>query len=314
MFFGDQRVPTGLNGNLMRHDYPLKKRVLIIGCGDIGVRTARLLLPHYRVFGLVRSTDAAAQLRTVGIIPIVADLDALRSLTRINGIADIVLHFAPPPTVGTADPRTRHLLAVLAQHKELPQRLIYISTSGVYGDCGGDWVSETRSVQPVTARALRRIDAERQIRDFARRTGVQVSILRVPGIYAAERLPLERIKRGTPILCAADDVYSNHIHAEDLARMIMLAMHRGKNARIYNASDDGEIKMGEYFRLVAQTFDLPAPQPISRLEAQQTMPANLLSFMNESRRLSNTRMKRELRVGLRYPTVVEGLRAAKSAT
>ena len=306
MLFSDQRVSTGLNGNLMRHDYPLKKRVLIVGCGDIGLRTAQLLLPHYRVFGLVRSTDAATQLRTAGIIPIVADLDALRSLTRIAGIADIVLHFAPPPTVGTTDPRTRHLLAVLAQHRELPQRLIYISTSGVYGDCGGEWVSETRPVQPVTARALRRVDAERQIRDFARRTDVQISILRVPGIYAAERLPLERIKCGTPILSATDDVYSNHIHAEDLARIVMLAVYRGKNARIYNASDDGEIKMGEYFQLVAQTFNLPAPRQISRLEAQQTLPASLLSFMSESRRLSNARMKRELRLRLIYPTVMVG--------
>jgi len=274
------------------------------------MRTARRLLPHYRVFGLVRSTDAAESLRAAGILPIVADLDNMRSLTRIAGIADVVLHFAPPPTVGTTDPRTRHLLAVLAQHRELPQRLIYISTSGVYGDCGGEWVSEARPVQPASARAYRRVDAERQIRDFGRRSGVHVNILRVPGIYAAERLPLERIKRGTPTLCAADDGYSNHIHAEDLARIAVLAMHRGKNARIYNASDDGEIKMGEYFQLVAQAFDLPAPPQISRLEAQQTLPATLLSFMNESRRLSNARMKRELRLRLIYPTVTEGLHAA----
>lgn len=288
----------------------MKKRVLIVGCGDVGVRTARRLLPHYRVFGLVRSTDAADSLRDMGIVPIVADLDDLRSLTRIAGIADVVLHFAPPPTVGTIDPRTRHLLAVLAQHRELPQRLIYISTSGVYGDCGGDWVSETRPVKPASARAHRRVDAERQIRAFGRRSGVQVSILRVPGIYAAERLPLERIKRGTPTLRAADDGYSNHIHAEDLARIVVLAMHRGKNARIYHASDDGEIKMGEYFQLVAQAFDLPAPPQISWLEAQQTLPATLLSFMNESRRLTNARMKRELRLRLIYSTVVDGLQTS----
>lgn len=283
--------------------------MLIIGCGDVGLRTARRLIPHYRVFGLVRSTDAATQLRAAGIVPIVANLDALRSLTRVAALADVILHFAPPPTIGATDPRTRHLLAILAQRSKLPQRLIYISTSGVYGDCGGEWVSETRPVRPASARAYRRVDAEQQIRHFAQRTGVQVSILRVPGIYAAERLPLERIKRGTPILCAAEDVYSNHIHAEDLARIAVLAVHRGNNARVYNASDDGELKMGEYFQQVARAFDLPVPPQITREAAQRTLPASLLSFMNESRRLSNARMKRELRMRLIYPMVADGLQA-----
>lgn len=285
----------------------MKKRVLIVGCGDVGVRTARRLMPHYRVFGLVRSTDAAAILRAEGIVPVVVDLDDRRDLARSAIVADVVLHFAPPPAMGTADPRTRNLLAMLAQAGKLPKRLIYISTSGVYGDCGGEWVSETRPVQPASDRAHRRVDAEQQIRHFGRRTGVQVSILRVPGIYAANRLPLERIKRGTPVLCAADDGYSNHIHADDLARIVEFAMYRGRNSRVYHASDDSELKMGAYFRLVAQYFGLNAPPQISWLEAQQTLPATLLSFMNESRRLSTERMKRELRLRLRYSTVVDGL-------
>lgn len=267
-------------------------------------------MPHYRVFGLVRSTDAAAILRAEGIVPVVVDLDDRRDLARSAIVADVVLHLAPPPAMGTADPRTRNLLAMLAQPGKLPNRLIYISTSGVYGDCGGEWVSETRPVQPASDRAHRRVDAEQQIRHFGRRTGVQVSILRVPGIYAANRLPLERIKRGTPILCAADDGYSNHIHADDLARVVELAMYRGRNSRVYHASDDSELKMGAYFRLVAQHFGLSAPPQISWLEAQQTLPATLLSFMNESRRLSTERMKRELRLCLRYSTVVDGLQEA----
>lgn len=245
-------------------------------------------------------------------MPVLADLDDIRSLARIAGIADIVLHFAPPPSTGLADTRTRHLLTALAQHTELPRRLIYISTSGVYGDCAGGWVPETLPVHPATGRAARRVDAERQIRNFAQRSGVQASILRVPGIYAAERLPLERIRRGTPILCAADDVYSNHIHAEDLAHIVELAMYRGRNSRVYHASDDSELKMGEYFQLVAQAFDLPAPPQISRDEAELSLPASLLSFMSESRRLCNARLKRELRVRLIYPTVVAGLQAIES--
>lgn len=283
----------------------MKKRVLIVGCGDVGLRTARRLLPHYRVFGLVRSTDAAAQLRSEGLVPVLANLDDMRSLARIAGIADVVLHFAPTSVSGNTDMRTRNLLAALSRRR-LPQRLVYISTSGVYGDCAGAWIDETRPPRPATERAVRRLDAERKLRDFARHSAISVSILRVPGIYAASRLPLERIRAATPILSAADDVFSNHIHADDLARIAELAIHRGRNARIYHASDDGEMKMGAYFQFIAQAFDLPAPPQIPLAQAAQSMSAVRLSFMNESRRLSNARMKRELRLRLMYPTVVDG--------
>ncbi|MHB1676153.1 MAG: SDR family oxidoreductase [Sulfuriferula sp.] len=286
----------------MRHKCPSVIRVLIIGCGDVGLRTAQNFLPHYRVYGLVRSTDKVHRLRAAGVIPIVADLAKRDSLTRIAAIADVVLHFAPPPGEGQVDTHTRNLLAVLARRTKLPQRLVYISTSGVYGDCAGDWVSESRTPHPTTARAIRRVEAEAQVRRFGRSACVSVRILRVPGIYAAERLPQARIERGTPVLCAADDVYTNHIHADDLAHMVKLAMFRGGNARIYHACDDSELKMGEYFNLVARALDLPEPAKISRQQAQQLLPANLLSFMSESRRLLNTRMKLELRLQLRYPT------------
>ncbi len=277
--------------------------MLIVGCGDVGLRTAQRLLPHYRVFGLVRSSVNAAQLRAAGIIPIVADLSQRHSLTRIAAIADVVLHFAPPPSHGAIDTHTRNLLAALARRGACPQRLVYISTSGVYGDCAGAWVAETRPVHPSTARAIRRVDAELRVRRYARSSGASVSILRVPGIYAAERLPRTRIERGTPVLRAEDDVYTNHIHADDLARIVESALFRGGNGRVYHASDESALKMGEYFGLVARLFDLPAPPEISRAQAQLSLPANSLSFMSESRRLLNTRMKRELRVRLRYPTV-----------
>lgn len=287
--------------------------MLIIGCGDVGMRTAKLLLSHYRLYGLVRSTDKASELRAIGIIPIVADLAKRDSLTRIAAIADVVLHFAPPPSLGKIDSHTRNLLAALARRVKLPQRLVYVSTSGVYGDCGGDWVSETRTPHPVTARAVRRLDAESRIRRFGRYTGVSSCILRVPGIYAADRLPLVRIERGTPVLRAEDDVYTNHIHADDLALLAVRCLTRGGNARIYHASDDSELKMGEYFNLVARAFDLRVPPIISRQQAEQTLPANLLSFMSESRRLLNTRMKTELRVCLQYARVGDFLTALDTA-
>ena len=171
---------------------------------------------------------------------------------------------------------------------------IYISTSGVYGDCGGARVSEVHRLNPQSSRALRRVDAELQIRQWAKRNGVSASILRVPGIYAKDRLPLERLRTGMPAITAAEDGYTNHIHADDLAHIIVAALRCGKPNRVYHASDDGETKMGDYFDAVADAYGLPHPPRITRAEAQRVLPQSLLSFMNESRRLLNERMKREL--------------------
>lgn len=284
------------------------KRLLIIGCGDIARRVIPLLAGRYRTCALIRTGARGKELRTQGIMPILGDLDERASLARLSGLADIVLHLAPPPNTGTWDTRTRHLLGALSGGRP-PERLVYISTSGVYGDCGGAMVGETRAMHPQNARAQRRADAERQIRGWARRNGVAASILRVPGIYAAERLPLERLRAGTPAFIAAEDGYTNHIHADDLAHIVMAALRRGRANRVYHASDDSELKMGDYFDVVADAHGLPRPPRVSRAEAQRLLPESLLSFMNESRRLSNERMKRELKVVLRYPTVAAALRS-----
>ena len=278
------------------------KHLLIIGCGDIALRAIPLLVRRYRVFALVRNPASGKELRALGVLPIHGNLDDRASLKRIAGIADTVLHFAPPANSGICDIRTRHLLAALSLGK-LPQRLVYISTSGVYGDCGGALVSETHPLNPQTARAQRRADAEGQIRNWARHNRVQASILRVPGIYAADRLPLERLRQNLPCIADSEDGYTNHIHADDLARVAVAALRHAKPCRVYHASDDSRMKMGEYFDTVADACGLPRPPRISRAEAQRVLPEPLLSFMNESRRLSNRRMKRELKVALRHPVI-----------
>ena len=287
-------------------------KLLIIGCGDIALRVAPLLQARYRLFGLVRRPERFAGLRAAGITPLPGNLDERASLARIAGLADAVLHFAPPPNNSTADIRTRHLLAALSQGK-LPARLIYISTSGVYGDCGGAWVNETRPLHPQTARAQCRADAEQQIRNWAGRNQVNAAILRVPGIYAADRLPLERLRANTPAIAASEDSYTNHIHADDLARIAAAALRYGRPNRVYHASDDSEMKMGEYFDAVADAHGLPRPQRLPRAEIERSVPPALWSFMNESRRLTNQRMKRELRVRLRYPAVADALASISSA-
>ncbi len=286
------------------------KRLLIIGCGDVGLRVALLLQSRYRIYALTHSAERFAPLRARGLIPLAGDLDQADTLAGLSGLAHEVIHLAPPPGSGRVDTRTAHLIAALARGRSLPQHFVYISTSGVYGDCGGEWIDETRPLRPQTDRARRRADAEQRLRDWGARTGVRVSILRVPGIYAADRLPVTRIRRGTPALLPQDDAWVNHVHADDLARMVVAALRRGQANRSYNASDDAPQKMGDYFDMVADRFDLPRPPRVARDDAQIAIPANLYSFMNESRQLANRRVKQELRVRLQYPTVREGIAAA----
>jgi len=284
--------------------------LLIVGCGDVGMRVLPQVLPRWRVLALTSSPARCDVLRRVGAVPLLGDLDRPATLGRLAGLADAVLHLAPPPGQGRDDPRTRHLLQALARDGRV-QRLVYGSTSGVYGDCGGERFDETRAVAPASDRAARRVDAEAQVRWFGRRCGVAVTVLRIPGIYAADRPgghPRERLLRGTPALRAEDDVYTNHIHADDLARACVAALHRGLPQRVMHASDDTELRMGEYFDLAADLCGLPRPPRISRAEAAAVLSPMQLSFMSESRRLDNTRLKRELRLRLHYPTVVEGLR------
>jgi nucleoside-diphosphate-sugar epimerase len=259
--------------------------------------------------GVVRRPEQAAALRAAGIRPIHADLDDRRTLLRLAGVSNIVLHFAPPPDAGETDGRTRHLLASLSRGR-LPSRLIYISTSGVYGDCGGARIDETHPIRAQTARAKRRVEAETLIRTWSRRNAVRACMLRVPGIYAADRLPLERLRAGATAIIAVEDSYTNHIHADDLARTVAAAMLYGRSNRVYHACDDSEMGMGDYLEAVAAAFGAPRPQRLPRIQAQNIVSPALWSFMSESRRLSNDRMKRELKVLLAYPTVQDGLKAA----
>ena len=283
-------------------------RILVVGCGDVGLRVVKLLADRYRVVAVTHSGERAPELRRAGIVPIVADLDDPPSLHRLGRLARIVVHLAPPPSRGGVDTRTRALLPLLPAI----ETLIYVSTSGVYGDCQGAWIDETRAAAPRTDRARRRVDAERSLRAWSKGTGRRLVMLRVPGIYAGNRVPTSRIAAGTPVLCEADDVFTNHIHADDLARLIVVAIHRGAPQRVYHAVDDSAMRMGDWFDLVADTHGLPRPERVSRDVIASRIAPNLLSFMRESRRLSNTRIKSELGMRLTYPTVVEGLDAISS--
>jgi nucleoside-diphosphate-sugar epimerase len=288
-----------------------RPRLLIVGCGDVGLRVAALLRPRWRLIALTSSPERVNVLRAAGVVPLVGNLDVPATLARFGGLADAVLHLAPPPNQGESDPRTLNLLRALAR-QGCVRRIVYASTSGVYGDCGGALIDETRAVNPASARAQRRVDAEARVRLHGRAFGVCVTLLRIPGIYALDRDggdPRVRVARGAPVLVAAEDVYTNHVHADDLARACVAALHRGAPQRVLHVCDDTELKMGDYFDLVADLHGLVRPPRIGRATAAAQMSPMQLSFMNESRRLDNQRMRRELRLTLCYPSVVDGLKA-----
>jgi nucleoside-diphosphate-sugar epimerase len=280
--------------------------VIIIGCGYIGrLLGARLVAQGVPVAGVVRSAASAALLPPLGIRPV--QMDLLDDATDLPDTVDAdVYHLAPPPGEGEEDPVTGALIEAFAARGQ-PRRLVYVGTTGVYGDCAGDWVDETRTPQPRAGRALRRWDAEERLRAWSRETGVDLGILRVAGIYACDRLPLARISSGEPVVSAAEAPWSNRIHAADLVEVCLAAMARAPAGAVYNVCDGHPTTMTDYFLRVAAAAGLSAPPQIPLAEAPGRVSAGMLSYLRESRRLSNRRLLTELGVSLRYPSLADGL-------
>ena len=297
-------------------------RLLIVGCGDIGSRIVARLRRRFRIFAVVSGPDGARRVRETGAVPVVCDLDRPGPRAALGGLAQRVIVLVPTSPQGRTDRRTPHLLRALfvppaAGRRNRPSgpgsrrfavsgpaRLVYASTSGVYGDRRGAWTDETTPPRPGNDRAYRRLDAERRLRASRWHAGV----LRVPGIYAADRLPRERLQRGIPVPPPEEDVYTNHIHAEDLARTCFVAVFRGAPARVYNVVDDTQLALGDYLDAVADHVGLPRPPRASGDALRAAAGPQRMSFMTESRRLRNQRMKRELRLRLAYPDIHAGLR------
>jgi len=275
------------------------------------MRVARLLAPRVRVLALTSQAQRQAALRAAGVTPLLGNLDDPRSLRRLSALGQRVLHLAPPAPTGSRDVRSAHVLQAL-RLRQGPVALVYGSTTGVYGDCQGQSVSELRPLQPQTERAKRRVDAESHVRHFGRATGAQTRVLRIPGIYAPDReggTPLARLQKNTPVLVSDEDVYTNHIHADDLARACVLALWRGRALGVYNVNDDAVMKMGDYMDAAAKLYALPLPPRMAHGPLAAVLSPMQMSFLAESRRMDNRRMKRELRLVLRYPSVLDGLAA-----
>ncbi len=280
-------------------------RLLIVGCGDVGQRVLRLLPAGLRPSVLTRRPSQAW--RDWNVKPLAGDLDAPASLARLAGCFDAVMHLAPPPNAGETDSRTRNLIRALSRGTP-PQRFVYISTTGVYGDHRGRLVEETSTCSPASSRARRRLDAEDSLRRWASRNAVRLSVLRAPGIYAADRSghPRERILAGRPLLCREEDVFTNHIHADDLAQACWRALWLSAPLRVHNITDDSARLMGDHYDLAADILGLPRlpRHPLSEIE--QLLSPSYVSYMRESRRISNKRMKRELKLRLTYPLPEHG--------
>jgi len=285
--------------------------VLIVGCGDIGLRLAGLC-SGATVTGLVRSESGVARLRARQVLPKLLDLDAAFEPDDLAGASCQLYYLAPPPPHGDTDPRVEAVCAALrGQHR--PRKVVYLSTTAVYGDCGGRWIDETAPLQPATARGRRRVDAERCWLRWGNSQGVPVVILRVPGIYGPGRLPLERLRKGLPVLGEQESPFTNRIHADDLARVCLLAMQRGRAGQAYNVSDGHPTSMSDYFNRIADILSLPRPPVVDRATAERELSASMLSFLSESKRILNTKMLDELGVRLQYANLDQGLAGLSQA-
>jgi nucleoside-diphosphate-sugar epimerase len=283
--------------------------IVIAGCGYVGERLARQYLDvGESVIGLVRSQGGLGRLAAAGIQAERHDLAGTDPMPcSLAGVR--LFHLAPPPAHGTDDLHTRRLIASFDQAGH-PRRLVYISTTGVYGDCDGAWVDEDWLTRPTLDRSLRRLDAEEQLRGWSREHGGELIVLRVAGIYGPGRLPLERLRRGLPLVRPEEAPYSNRIHVDDLIAVCVAAMERGRNGAIFNVSDGHPSTMTEYFMQLAEAAGLAPPPLVTMAEAAEQLSEGMMGYMSESRRLSNRRLREDLGVELRYPTLTQGLAQA----
>lgn len=276
-----------------------------MGCGDIGERIAgRLQRQGVEPTGVVRSAQSAARLRQSGIAAVVTDLD-----DEPPPVAGTVIWLAPPPRDGDRDTRLRRFCAAARPVSQL----LYLSTSAVYGDCGGAWIDEEAPLQPGNARGRRRVDAERALLEWARQHTADLRILRVPGIYGPGRLPRRRLQEGLPLIRREECPYTNRIHADDLAAAAIAVLERGAPGRAYNIADGHPTTMTDYFLRCAALLGLPQPPQVPLADARRQMSDAMWSFMEESKRLRVDRLRDEIGFKWQYPDLDSGLPATLAA-
>ena len=288
-------------------------QTVIVGCGDVGRRIAKALiadkLSPAAITGCVRTEVAAGRCAEHGIAVQTMDLDNIEAELDLGFLQSAnVYYLVPPQPRGNADLRSKYFIERLVAQGVQVAKVVLISTTGVYGDCGGEWVTEQSLAKPQTERAQRRLDAEHSWRNWSVAHSVPMNILRVPGIYANSRIPRERIAKQTPVVRSQDCGFTNRIHADDLARIAIAAMQQHIAGEVFNSSDGAPGKLSDYLQAAAAVVGLPALPEISLEEAQQMLSAGMLSYLGESRRISNAKVLEQLKVALLYPDYRIGLR------
>lgn len=281
---------------------------VIVGYGDVGQRIARQLSREQgsdQIIALSRSTGADSSM--ANLVPFQYDLDQPLTLPASFNSAKLY-YLVPPQKQGDTDQRSRSLIARLNAQEIQPNKVVLISTTGVYGDCQGEWVTEETATNPQTDRGKRRQDSEQQWRQWSQEAGVPLNILRVPGIYAFSRIPRQRLERGTPVVRAEECGYTNRIHADDLATVAIAAMDSALEGEVFNVTDGTPGKISEYLQEAARTLGLAPLPEIGMAEAQELLSTGMLSYLSESRRISNSKMLEKLSVALAYPDFRVGLR------
>jgi len=291
--------------------YENKKKISIIGSGYIGQRLIQLLLSRKlaeaeQINTLVKSIDSQKQCSELGVSSIQFDMDTidipLPEQLQIH--PSVLYYFAPPPAQGSIDTRARQFIKQLIK---APSRIVLISTTGVYGNCHGQWVNENTALNPGVDRARRRVDAEQQFQSYCREFNIPLVILRVSGIYGPGKLPLKRIKTQTPIVREEDSPFSNRIHTDDLLEICLKAGLSENIEGIFNCADGHPTTMYDYFIKVARAKKLPEPPAITLQQAKTQLSAGMLSYMSESRRIDNQKLLTVFDLSLKYPDLEKGL-------
>ena len=279
------------------------QHLLIVGCGAIGRRVASLALAQamsVSTFNRNGEGVPGAGHRT-------GNLDEPESLRGLPTRGAGVIYLAPPPGGGNEDTRMRNFLSSIAPGDE-PEKVVYISTSAVYGDCGNAVVTEETPASPQTSRGRRRLHAEQLLSSWARERGAAAVILRVTAIYAADRLPVTQLTTGQPVLREEEALPSNRIHADDLSRICLAALERGRDGAVFNVSDGSSSSMTSYFNAAADRLGLPRPRQVTMEEARRVMSPLMISYFSEGRVVDNRKMLDELGITLLYPNLEAGLK------
>lgn len=289
------------------------KKLFIAGCGYCGERVAaQAIVLGWRVMAQVRDEQRATRLQDAGCTVIRCDMDQLDDIPLLPLDGQLLLYSVPPQGGGSLDLRARNFCAALERDRQFPQRIVYLSATSVYGDTGGQIVTESSQAIPASAMGKRRLDAEQQFQAFGERHGIPVAVMRLSGIYGPGRLPLMQISQGQPLLREEEAKPSNRIYIDDLVQVCMAALENGDG--IYNVSDGRPSSMTTYFNACADALGLPRQPQVDLNEARRVMPPLLFNYFMESRVVDNSRMLRELGVALRYQDMLTAIAAATLQT